>query len=230
MEEDWDTLLVLDACRTDLFEETVDTGEFDTYESKYSAASATNEWCRQNFSCQALTDTVYVTGNPVVSREVRTAFHAFLEPWRTGFDDEQGTVLPEAIADSAIEAIEQYPNKRVIVHFLQPHYPFIDHPELRFADFGQTDEFEPEKVNAGASDVWEAYSLGLVNREEVWSGYRYNLERVMESVWEIIDGSDRRTVVTSDHGNMLGERLPMFFMRLYGHPPGIHHTAIRRVH
>jgi len=40
---------------------------------------------------------------------------------------------------------------------------------------------------------------------------------------------DGRTVVTSDHGNNLGERMPLLPMRLYGHPTGIHHPALREV-
>lgn len=228
-DEDWDVLIVLDGCRADLFEEVVDLSRFDDYETRYSAGSATNEWSNKNFSGQALTDTVYVTGNPVVSREVRTAFHAFVEVWRTGFDPELGTVPPAAVTEAAIEAHEAHPDKRLIVHYLQPHYPFIGYPELRYATFGNTTELEVEQVNRGANDVWEALDLGLVSREAVWEAYASNLEQVMESVEALLDATDGTRVVTSDHGNLLGERVSPLQVPLYGHPPYIYHPAIREV-
>ncbi|WP_128223906.1 hypothetical protein [Halobacteriaceae bacterium SHR40] len=122
--EDWDTLILLDGCREDLFREVVDISRFNSYETRTSAGSATNGWTNKNFAGQALTDTVYVTGNPVVPRQVQTAFHAFIEVWRDGFDETYGTVPPEPVTEAAIEARKEYPNKRLIVHYLQPHYPF----------------------------------------------------------------------------------------------------------
>lgn len=72
---EWDTLLVLDACRADLFEDIADTDTYDSYERVYIAGSATHEWTKANFRSPANTNSVYVTGNPVVSRQVETAFH-----------------------------------------------------------------------------------------------------------------------------------------------------------
>jgi len=109
LDREWDTLLVLDACRADLFEEIADTDTYDSYERVYSAGSATHEWTKANFRSPAKTDCVYVTGNPVVSRQVETAFHCFLEPWRESFDSEIGTVPPEGVTEAALEAREQFP-------------------------------------------------------------------------------------------------------------------------
>lgn len=227
MDEDWDVLIVLDGCRRDLFEEVIDTSRFDEYDTRYSAGSATNEWSAKNFSGQALTDTVYVTGNPVVSREVKTAFHAFIEVWRSGFDQETGTVPPEPVTEAAIEAHEQYPDKRLIVHYLQPHYPFIGYPDLRYATFGNTEEIDAGVSKPGAKDVWEALDLGLVDRDRVWEAYGSNLQQVMDDVDSLLEATDGKRVVTSDHGNLLGERVGG--LRLYGHPPYIYHPAIREV-
>lgn len=228
LEEEWDTLIVLDACRADLFEEVSDTANYDSYRRVYSAGSATNEWTRANFSGQALTDCVYVTGNPVVSRHVVTAFHCFLEPWRAGFDPELGTVPPEAVVEAALDARNRFPDKRLIVHFLQPHYPFLDAPELRYAEFNQTEEVSVEKANSGATDVWEAVGLGYESADDVWDAYADNLKCVMDAAEPLLDRPEQ-TVITSDHGNMLGERMPYIPLRLYGHPSGIHHPVLREV-
>lgn len=229
MDEEWDVLVVLDACREDLFREVVDTSGYDAYETRTSAGSATDEWSHKNFSGQALTDTVYVTGNPVVSRSVQTPFHAFVEVWRDGFDEELGTVPPDPVTEAAIDARERYPEKRLIVHYLQPHYPFIGYPDLRFATFGNTEEIETAAANPGADDVWEALDLGLVDRETVWKAYADNLERAMDSIENLVDACDGRVVITSDHGNLLGERVSPLRVPLYGHPPYVHHPALRTV-
>lgn len=229
MDEKWNTLIVLDGCREDLFREVVDTSRFDSYETRTSAGSATNEWTKKNFAGQALTDTVYVTGNPVVSRQVQTAFHAFIEVWRDGFDENYGTVPPEPVTKAAIEAREEFPDKRLIVHYMQPHYPFIGYPELRYTTFGGTDEIKVESAKTGASDVWEALGKGLVDKETVGEAYAKNLEIVMKSADGLIEAEGGKSVVTADHGNLLGERVSPLRVRLYGHPPYIHHPALREV-
>lgn len=228
LDEQWDTLIVLDACRADLFEEVVDTNRFDSYRRVYSAGSATIDWSRKNFDSPAKTDCVYVTGNPVVSRQVRTAFHCFLEPWRDGFDPEIGTVPPEPVTEAAVDARERFPEKRLIVHYLQPHYPFLGAPDLRYAEFNQTDEVTVDGAKPGATDVWEAVGLGYEDADEVWAAYKGNLQRVLNAIDPLLD-QPGRTVITSDHGNMIGERMPYIPIRLYGHPPGIHHPVLREV-
>lgn len=229
MDEDWDVLIILDGCREDLFREVVDVSRFDSYETRTSAGSATNEWSNKNFAGQALTNTVYVTGNPVVSREVRTAFHAFVEVWREGFDDELGTVPPEAVTRAALRARKQFPEKRLIVHYLQPHYPFIGYPELRYANFGSTEEIDVGPVKSGANDIWQALDEGFVERETVWEAYADNLEGVMKSAKKLFENPDGKKVVTSDHGNLLGERVGALRVPLYGHPPYIYHPDLREV-
>lgn len=228
LDEDWDTLLVLDACRADLLEEIVNVAEYAEYERVYSAGSATHEWTKANFSGQAKTDCVYVTGNPVVSRHVPTAFHCFLEPWREAFDPELGTVPPEPVTEAAISARKRHPEKRLIVHYLQPHYPFLEDPQLRYAEFNNTAEVAVHGAKEGAKDVWEAVGLGYEDADDVWAAYGRNLERVMEAIEPLL-ASPGRTVVTSDHGNMLGERMPFVGLPLHGHPTGIHHPVLREV-
>lgn len=229
VDEEWDVLVVLDACREDLFREIVGVDRFDSYGTRYSAGGATAEWAQKNFAGQAMTDTVYVTGNPVVSRGVRTAFHSFVEVWRDSFNEEIGTVPPEPVTDAALEAAADHPDKRLVVHYLQPHYPFIGYPDLRYATFGQTEEVTVSDVREGASDVWEALELGLVDHDTVWGAYADNLRRVMKSVDDLLEAVEGTVVVTSDHGNLLGERVTPLRIGMYGHPPRIHHPALREV-
>lgn len=221
---DWDTLIVLDACRYDLFEEVVDTSAYDEYDRTESPGSATSEWTTRAFAETAPHgDIVYVTGNPTTSRHAPGAFHRLIEVWYEAFDEELGSIPAEAVTEAAIESHEEYPEKRQVVHYMQPHYPFVRDPDLQFTDWGGTGEIENANADSRAHDVWEALRYGYVSHDEVWAGYRRNLEYVLEHVSELVDAIEGKVVVTSDHGNLLGERGSPIPVQLYGHPVGCRH-------
>ena len=115
---DWDTLVVLDACRADLFGARAVSAAFDSVETVTSPGSATQEWTRQTWVGRTFGDTVYVTANPFVSREAGDAFHDIYEPWLTHFDEETRTVHPDDVTEVALEAHAAHPNKRVVVHYM----------------------------------------------------------------------------------------------------------------
>jgi hypothetical protein len=224
IEEDWDNLVIIDACRADLFEEVVDTDEFDRYKRVISLDTNTTPWSIKNFGGEHLGDTVYVTGNPAPSKTVPDEFHDFIEVWTDpdAHDENTYTVPPEPIVEAATEASEKYPDKRLIVHFIHPHIPFVEDPNLIY----RTDWNDAERVGIEVEDpepphtVWEALRMGEVEYDEVWAAYRRNLEYVLPHVYGLIDELSGKTVLTSDHGNMLGER-SVSGKRVYGHPGGM---------
>lgn len=110
MSEDWDVLVLLDACRQDYFESTCELK--GTFESRVSAAGSSKQFLERNFVGRSLHDTVYVTGNPYVDILPDETFHAVHdEPLRDGFDPESGTIPPQAVTDAAIQALDRYPKK-----------------------------------------------------------------------------------------------------------------------
>lgn len=229
MDADWDALVVLDACRADLFEQVVDIENFDTYQRRTSAGSMTAEWVRRNFEGRDLGDTVYVTTNPHVVNEASEAFH-HLEPlWEDAFDDDLGTIPHDAVVEAAREMAETYPEKRLIVHFVQPHHPFI--ADERVAEFSRWDV---ETLASGERpshphDPFEADSMGLVETERVWDAYRGTLDLVIDDTLDLAADLGGRTVVTSDHGNMFGEPGWPIPVPVYGHPPGLRHPELVEV-
>lgn len=120
MEEDWDTLVVLDACRADAFEATVDVDRFDDYSRAVSLGSHSSEWTRRNFQGRTFDDTVYVSANPHTTLLANDTFHDLIEVWKD-YDVSPNQIDPNEIADAARRAHERYPNKRLIVHLMQPH-------------------------------------------------------------------------------------------------------------
>ncbi len=80
--EDWDTVLVLDACRFDMFEQQHDLP--GRLEPRRSRSSHTTEFLRANFDGRTATDTVYVTASPQLYRwsdEIDVEFHDVINVW-----------------------------------------------------------------------------------------------------------------------------------------------------
>lgn len=122
-----------------------------------------------------------------------------------------------------IEIAEQYPNKRIISHFLQPHAPFIGDTRL-----GQRDTFAVREQALGNEDSrqrhqtpFQMLELKQASYDEVWEAYRSNLKFAWPAVEQLLSKLPGLTAVSSDHGNAMGERAWPFPIRVYGHPLGI---------
>ncbi|MDB2270856.1 hypothetical protein PM032_07450 [Halorubrum ezzemoulense] len=226
MAEDWDNLLILDACRYDMFSNRIDIdGEL---ESRISLGSTSEEFMEKNFDEKQFHDTVYVNANPFIPRLNLDdgTFHAVvncLNDW----DTELQTVRPEIVAERAREASEQYPNKRLIVHFMQPHAPFIGERGRKMIGGGWTMDHDVEKEPG----VWDQLRDGRdISLNTVWEAYNENLDLVLEEVKPLLTDLDGKSVITADHGNLVGERLrPIPTRRKYGHPYGVHTEELVKV-
>lgn len=195
-EESWDNLIVLDGCRADAFERVVDVDRFDEYRTVVSAGSHSSEWTRQNFTGREFGDMVYVSANPHTSKLAGDCFHNLNEMWKTDYDESAGTVLPSTMVDAIRDAVAEYPNKRVVGHFMQPHGPMI------------------------GSDVSESEE-----KERYWEAYDQNLEHVMEEVDDLVDDIPGRTVVSADHGQIAPSTVGDI-VGLSGHKPGLRNPGL----
>jgi len=225
LSEAWDTLIILDACRFDLFRDR-HTLEGDL-EQRISRGSHTSEFLRGNFTGRTIHDTVYTTASPMYRRfeaSIGASFHNVIDVWDSDqWDDDVGTVLPQEMTDAALRSHDQYPEKRHIVHFMQPHYPFISSDiDDQERTFGGGD---------GEADFWRKRFRGQIDtdRSAVWDAYRANFDRVIPAVDRLVGSIDGRVVVTADHGNLIGERVGPFPIAEWGHPRGIHADPLVRV-
>lgn len=228
MDADWDNLILLDACRYDTFEETVSlSGELSRVQS---VGSKTRQFLRNTFEDDEFHDTVYVTANPQHASLVDdSTFHAVIPVWQDHWDDEHGSVLPDPVTDAALAAADQFPNKRLLVHYLQPHQPFIgpkgqdfmrDH-NLQGVEFNQRD-------GVGELDLYPALNHGLldVSDDELYAHYKENLGAVLSSVKRLIAGLGGKSVITSDHGELLGDTAGPIPISSYGHGKTFHTPAL----
>lgn len=218
-EKDWDNLVILDACRYDMIKE-ADIGS-GTFDYQWSPGSNSEEFVQYHTENRTLDDVVWVTANPWVSKHREHIFNV-VDMWEKGWDDEKQTVPPEAMREAAHEAETEYPNKRLVVHFMQPHYPFI-------GEFGKG-ELPTHKTFTGGGivteetdkkSIWDQLQAGDVAQTDIWKAYTENLEIVLPIARELCEKLSGRSVITSDHGNELGNRALPVPIRIYGHPRGL---------
>jgi hypothetical protein len=133
-------------------------------------------------------------------------------------------VLPETVTEAAIDAATTYPNKRLLVHYVQPHYPFIA---------TDADPFEADQafMRPDEPGSWHRRLTGDVDarREDIWAAYAANLDRAVPAVADLMSAIEGKHVVTSDHGNMVGERARPVPTREWGHPRGLYTKELVRV-
>jgi Sulfatase len=260
VKEKWDHLIVLDACRYDYFEQVYEKYIHGTLLKKESIGSCTNEWRDESFPGY-YDDIVYISANPQISSKTSvygyTAGEHFgdvYELWRDNWDASWGTVLPDKVTERALEIIgKTSSSKRVIIHYLQPHAPYIGASfapkgyakadiatERTLIGIGKTTPsafksklyeyllkiFTNNKLLTNRPDWVLRKLLGIppvapmeialraLGKQKLRQAYKANLKLVLEQVAVLIENLSGRIVVTSDHGEFLGEH------GCYSHPKG----------
>lgn len=207
-EEDWDVLIILDACRPDTLKEvSADYEWLSKINKKYSVGPDSPTWMDKTFAAAGeseLSETAYVTANPYSKDHApKESLGKLEEVWRYAWDNDIGTVPPRPVTDAAIKTIKQdYP--RVIVHYMQPHFPSIP-----------TDLGYKISRNGGedAQWVWDSQPEDESAKRDIYSAYQDNLRYVLDEVDILLNNSDsNRVVVTADHANAFGEH------GIWGHP------------
>jgi hypothetical protein len=235
MGEDWDVLVVLDAAGYDLFRTQAALFDVDPdrVEKRISRGSATPQFLAENFPGE-YPDTVYVTANPMVDVHVGDAFHDLISVWKTAWDDEENTVRPGPVREAAVTAAERYPDKRIIVHFMQPHWPFIGSDLTdRTVGFGATraraDEAFADEVDEDEHNLWDLVEVGVVDPERAADAFADNLRIALPDALAVARDLTGKAVVTADHGNAVGDWAWPFPIRIYGHPPGVRMRSLVEV-
>jgi len=97
---------------------------------------------------------------------------------------------------------------RMVIHFMQPHTPYLSTPRLNKL-VNRLDRLTREDgVGLGFEYVYIPMlrnTLGDKADEVMWSLYMDNLERAARYARLIAEENRGMTVVTADHGEMLGE-------------------------
>lgn len=189
--EDWDNLIILDACGYEVFEKT--NWIKGSLEKKTSRGSHTMMFLNNNFKGYS-SDIIYISSNPFIWDFKDNFFKVVYI----------GSILPETLAHYATITARSYPNKRLIVHFVQPHHPFI----------GETKIAEADEKNI---DPYHLFAEGKVSRELIFRAYQDNLKRVLKVTEQLIQELPGKTVVSADHGEAFGAKIPYWPFKIYAH-------------
>lgn len=222
MGEDWDNLFILDAARPEFLSDFVDDAL--SIGTKKSPASYSGGFIQATFS-GSFYDTVYVTANPHIHDVPATVFYTVVNLLESAWSEDEQTVRPEDVVSAAVDANQRYPDKRLVVHFMQPHFPFL----------GPAGESIKATIEHGEDadspeHPWNDQMFHKrYDRDTLTEAYRENHEIALSSVMELHGKIDGQTVITADHANLIGERGAPVPMRMYGHPIDFPHPNLTRV-
>lgn len=270
MQETWDCLIILDACRYDTFErihrEFLDPAPLEAVDS---VGTCTSEWRNKTFT-GSYPDTVYVSANPYITGgksldgfDGGARFFRVVDVWQTGWDHERGTVPPATVTRQALRALVTHPDKRFILHYLQPHAPYLS-LGAHFQGFPApipSERLPISGLSHGPSDrPWQKtlfnrllplarrtrlfgdppgwrlrQVLGMapqspmdavrraLGRKGLRKAYEDNLRGVLADVATLLPYLEGTVIITSDHGERLGEG------GRYTHGPAVDDPLLRRV-
>lgn len=237
MREDWDVLIILDACRYDYFEKVYRNYVTGNLKKVISPGSHTIEWLKRVFKKQ-YDDVVYVSANPYISSKVEVSgfnaknhFYRVIDVWDWGWSEKLGTVHPKEVNRAAQKAKEDYPDKRFIIHYMQPHTPYLSLGVLRTVKFDWLREFISKPIKGcvrilgrGRSILrhkrtWKFWQLlgrpptfpmeaelQKVGENGLRQAYEENLRTVLKYVVMLLEELSGNIIITADHGELLGER------------------------
>lgn len=243
LDKEWDILIILDACRYDLFTslsaEFMRLEDYKNYSHIISVASSTGEWFEKTFKGRNCKDIIYISGNPWINERCiagdiagqqnigRNPFFKIVTAWKDKENIIHNTTHPESITKLAEYFMKVYPDKRLILHYMQPHFPYIGkHPIYQeLWEPVRKEMFRLDKTIKGEqprhpypykpqSSLWNVMKEGIITREDAWIGYRENLRLVMKELdtWKSFKG---KKAITADHGECFLD------YGIDGHPSGM---------
>ena len=183
-DNEWDYLFVIDACRYDYFAKyNFIPGKLEKFTS---VGSCTSEWIKKTFSEGDWSDVIYISGTPQVSSYMlkkyigKNPFYSIDDVWKYNWSEDLNTVHPASLNDALLKSIKLHPNKRHIVHYIQPHQPFIGEKRLN----EKINSYKSRgrllgKNNDDGSDLWSLELNGQIDINDVVEAYISNLKLVL---------------------------------------------------
>lgn len=248
MDEEWDYLIILDACRYDYFYKNFKKYLRGKLIKILSTASHTLEWCEESFT-EYYNDVIYISANPIINSKIevkgfkaKNHFFKIIDVWDWGWNEKLGTVQPKKVNEAVLKFKDIYPDKKFIIHYLQPHEPYLG--SIHSIGFlrPMTGTILKGLQSDGIHNFLEllikiltflAKKLKLLGNRPSWKirellnlspstpmdairrktgdaglrlSYEKNLKIVLENVKNLVGELSGTIIITSDHGELLGEK------------------------
>jgi len=242
---EFDALIILDACRYDVFSEVVYKYLDGKLDLVVSPGSTTIEWLKHTWGDSLWRDVVYVSASPLINKrglietfDSRNRFLDIVEVWDWGWDERLCTVPPYnvnlgvkiALTSTKLRKLVYPRDYKLVIHYVQPHAPYIALRRIVERIVKEEElskniiDVNVRKLRRFTGDFSIDYILlGLLkdvlkDEEKVKKTlsimYKRNLEWVLKYVAELSTYLNGRIIVTSDHGELLGEYGLYFHLNL----------------
>jgi hypothetical protein len=247
-DEEWDVLVVLDACRIDALREVQNEYKFlDNIEEVWSIGSTSKEWIEQSFTEEhtgTIKDTAYITGNPfsntLLGKRERLEYGATHNTWIEKIDWLDKLVTNKLVDSQNIGHIEPLwgePEEHNRFDSQKP--PSITNHTIKAARSEEYDRIvahymqphspyyssttEYKDLKEYELHPFKALRNDKENKEDVWNAYLDNLRYALDSIELLLENIDGKVIITADHGELLGDQ------RMYYHMPGNPHPKLKKV-
>jgi len=236
----WDVLIVLDACRHDVFENVVHDLLDGSLARVRSPASMTIPWLKRTWH-GTYRGVTYVSAHPYVnsmtpmgSFDARGKFSAVIDVWRNGFDFSYGTTPPWNVNKAVKRLLLSLRARRVVrrrpgakrrpklvIHYVQPHFPYIGVEDVR--RIARVMRVLKERLSVRSLELGHLVNIYLIDKLDgglenlarfLRRSYEETLRLVLEHVALLLEDLRGRVVITADHGELLGEHGLFFHLPL----------------
>lgn len=195
-------LIILDACRLDFIEKNLYIlRDFPIRLSKVlSSGSCTKEWLENTFT-KPLPQVIYISANPWIHIVPRNFFKKIIDLSINYWDKSIGTVRAENVNLVSLKYLLR--GEDLIVHYLQPHAPFVCDDSL----------IDPQsKPTMAGYTIYKLASRYKEFRKKFIFSYDKNMEYVLKHVKKLVRAALRfryNIVITADHSELLGVYAPI---------------------
>ncbi|MFB6187586.1 MAG: hypothetical protein ABEI86_12070 [Halobacteriaceae archaeon] len=242
-EDNWDGLIVLDACRVDALQEVQDEYDFlGSIETRWSRGSTSKEWLENTFTTKyrdEIASTACITANPFI-QELRGG-----PPDPSGYPPARDSAIcnhrlvSKLIRDDVV-SVEDFGEVIELWDLVTGEDDPQTHPnpvtDCAITTARNTDHnryiihyMQPHHPFYGSEQrTWTEEPFGYLKDggefQTVWDSYIDNLRLVLDYIELLIENFDaEKLVITADHGELFGE------WGLYSHRVGVPHPNLRKV-
>jgi len=216
VESDSFCLIILDACRYDVFDNNIDEYLDGELQLVWGSGRWTGDYAVRTW--QKYYQLTYFASIPVVSdahfnridQDFKPSkhFENLVRCWDSEWDPELGTVPANRVTDCAIQYLLDTDSPQIVVHYAQPHVPYIGDTEILPWE-GGSDKNIQERLDDGTQPTIKFYEMirkGEISNKKLQKAYEDNLRYALSEVVRLVQRINCPVIITSDHGEHLGEK------------------------
>jgi len=235
--EDWKYLIIFDACRYDRFQSHYKKYFNGVLEERVSPGRDTFEWLTQTWK-EKYEDIRYISTVPFCNSKNKIKGHKIefsaaehfkkvYDLWDWGWNNKKGTILPQTVNSVARKEILKYPEHRFVIHYIQPHAPYLTFKDSELLKIFSNKKNEKGKKsisdkfkNPNLTDIYRWFLTKIriiISDEKIWKikkNLGVNASTRMEKDWRKVGSEgikkfyDENLLVVMRHAKELISHLP----------------------